>query len=186
MAEGTKLDALTRTDPTFLNSQRPAVDLPSELLEEIFSLACSLPSDRDAHRARHSITSTCHWWRVVAISQPSLWLNIIVPVSKEHTFDNEAVACALDRSSGRCVDVTVKHRGLVKPKLWHHILNSLRVLLWYSRTLKLEDQRTARVSRLNDFPTISSAGPIDFPHLQHSLNNSSTSPQHVCFYCYHC
>ncbi|KAI0054795.1 hypothetical protein BV25DRAFT_1816528, partial [Artomyces pyxidatus] len=63
------------------NRQLPALRVPSEILEYIFSF-CQCHPEQPHRDRRHPpawvvVTHVCHLWRDVALSSPRLWRNVV-------------------------------------------------------------------------------------------------------------
>ena len=113
-----------------LNSERPAVALPPELLSEIFLFACARQHDtRDrrrflhgeiSRRDRYNITRTCHAWRETAIAATALWccISIVVgdPVDYEDDDSEDDSDEGSDEVSTDDLEIEPEDFRLVQPK----------------------------------------------------------------------
>ena len=77
------MDLLPVRDKQKLNSSRPAVALPVEILAHIFLFACiDAIYPTKPRLIRSAIAATCHHWRVSAIGTPALWSQMFLGISK--------------------------------------------------------------------------------------------------------
>jgi len=95
--------------PRAQNSSCPAVNLPTELLAEIFAFAC-LTGDFAAYgslrRTRGAISLTCHRWRAVTLATPILWTTICMTCCDRVVVPPPfLIPCEVERAGNRPLDV---------------------------------------------------------------------------------
>lgn len=112
------------------NSERPAVNLPTELLFSIFIFACFDGAreepwiEKNGLRVvRHSINATCHRWRMAALACSPIWS--IIYLVRTHHFSLpsvELLELELERSKSHPLDLhcyidAQSYETIVKPIL---------------------------------------------------------------------
>lgn len=117
-----------------LNSSRPVVSLPPELLGEIFNFAClDHPSYRSGtyqtinRRVRFFISATCHSWRDIALRTPLLWRTITTcsNYSGQVYPPLSFIKLDLSRASKHPLRIRINTTGDVRPP-WKELLEVFR------------------------------------------------------------
>ena len=91
------------------NETSPLHRLPCDLLQEIFHHTCS-SEQRKASRSAVTLSHVCTQWRVILLSTPQFWCNVMVD-GREPSF----VATCLARSGDLPLDVTVQFNYAATP-----------------------------------------------------------------------
>lgn len=147
--------ALIRVTPfRKLNSLRPALKLPSELLGDIFLMVCLSATEYGPIQRgyRDCITSTCHVWREVAISTTALWSSIslryasgrahyhlegddvppdiVVPVP-------QLLALEIQRSKDHPLHLSINTFG--GSMAWDALVDLIQPVVWRSKTIRISN-----------------------------------------------
>lgn len=183
-----------------LNSERPAVTLPPELLSEIFLFACAHKEDAHDHHqflhgeisrwTRHNITSTCLAWRETALAVTSLWncISIVIGSRDDYKNDEPDEDSEIEPEDHRLaahnpypLQWNLKRAGdrpfklLIRvvgtlPHHWGPELAALRAALPRSRFLCIVDRKDAGL-----VSALVTGQPIPFPHLKTFIVDSPTT-----------
>lgn len=128
----------------YSNAERPAVNLPPEILGSILWQACKAKVDADApnkreisQRHRYSIMAVCHYWREVALSTPSLWNDVIIKVVNGATLASVHLQrLELERSGNRPVELNLEFRDGQRLG-WSLTCDGTRILLQRMQAAKI-------------------------------------------------
>lgn len=151
-----------------LNSLRPSVRLPSEVLEEIFLGACTAPGRR---QTRSAIAATCHRWREIAITIPWLWSCISLENRRNYdrpTFPPlELLTLELHRAKSQPLDVLIQFDG-ANSNTWKDLVQEIIPFLSQSRSIQLRSvaKRGRAGTCWSDVILSSGRGPRHFPRLR--------------------
>jgi len=71
------------------------------------------------------LLQACRRWRVIAITTPTLWTDIVIPSSGDHRLDLDAALLYVERSGSCPVSLIWHHRGWNQPTVVHDILSPI-------------------------------------------------------------